>query len=124
MDCVVCERRGGYNRVVVELETGVELGGLCVRCENEKFGELGAELGDPDSECCAFCDRDGLWALPKWLPSTYESDGKTISYVDYDVSTTGFRLCDEHLAKVGVEDIGVPRPTEEPEAFLTQGTDD
>ena len=50
MDCVICERRGGYNRAVVELETGVELGGLCVRCENEKFGELCGELGDPDSD--------------------------------------------------------------------------
>jgi len=124
MDCVICERRGGYNRAVVELETGVELGGLCVRCENEKFGELCEELGDPDSESCVLCDRDGLWALPKWLPSTYESDGRTVSYVDYDVSTTDFRLCDEHLAKVGVDDIAVPKVTEEPEQFITRGTDD
>ena len=124
MDCVICERRGGYNRAVVELETGVELGGLCVRCETEKFGELCGELGEPDSDSCVFCDRDGLWALPKWLPSTYEEDGRTVSYVDYDVSTTGFRLCDEHLAKVGVDDIAVPQVTEEPEAFLTRSTDD
>jgi hypothetical protein len=124
MDCVICERRGGYNRAVVELETGVELGGLCVRCENEKFGELCGELGDPDSDSCVFCDRDGLWALPKWLPSTYESDGRTVSYVDYDVSTTSFHLCDEHLAKVGVDDIAVPKVTKEPEQFITRSTDD
>ena len=47
-----------------------------------------------------------------------------MSYVDYDVSTTSFHLCDEHLAKVGVDDIAVPKVTKEPEQFITRSTDD
>jgi hypothetical protein len=124
MDCVVCEKPSGYNRVVVELESGVELGGLCVRCETEKFGELGDELAGHDDQTCVFCDRDGFWALPKWLPSTYESEGHTVSYVDYDVSTTGFQLCDEHLARVGVDDLSVPVATDAPREYITRSTDD
>ncbi|WP_232702569.1 hypothetical protein [Halobacterium wangiae] len=123
MDCVVCRKRSGYNRVVVDTESGHELGGLCVRCETEKFGELGDELGDSGTEC-ALCDRDGFWAVPKWLPSTYESEGKTVSYVDYDVSASTLRLCDEHLARLGVKDITIPEDATASEEFITRGAED
>lgn len=123
MDCVVCEKRSGYNRVVVDLDSGNELGGLCVRCETEKFGEFSDELGE-EGACCEFCDRDGFWAVPKWLPSTYEEDGKTISYVDYDVSNATLRLCDEHLARLGVDDIPVPAAAEETHEFITRSAED
>jgi hypothetical protein len=70
MDCVVCQKRSGYNRVVVDLDSGHELGGLCVRCETEEFGEFCDDLADSHAESCVFCDRDGIWAAPKYLPST------------------------------------------------------
>lgn len=123
MDCVVCEKDSGYNRVVVDVESGHELGGLCVRCENDKFGEFADELGDQDSDTCTFCDRDGFWAAPKYLPSTYETDGKTVSYVDYDASTAALTLCDEHLAKLGVEDIALPAEAKAGAAFITRADD-
>lgn len=111
MDCVVCQLPGGYNRAVVDGERGVELGCLCVNCEAAAFDEDPDDLGEPGQETCVFCDRDGFWLLPKWLPSTYEADGKTVSYVDYDPTNTALRLCDEHLADIGVEDLS--RPTDE-----------
>lgn len=105
MDCIVCQRRSGYNRAVVELDSGRELGALCVRCEHEQFGEFSDELGEPDATTCVFCDRDAFWALPKWLPSTYEIENRTVSYVDYEPSTAALALCDEHLDRLGVEDM-------------------
>jgi hypothetical protein len=123
MDCVVCEKKSGYNRAVVDLESGNELGGLCVRCEAEKFGEFSDELGEEGSDCM-FCDRDGFWAVPKYLPSTYEEDGKTVSYVDYDVSNATLKLCDEHLADLGVDDMTIPAATEDTQAFITRGAED
>lgn len=124
MDCVVCEKRGGYNRAVVEAETGFELGGLCVRCETERLGELSDELGDPDTETCVYCDRDGLWAVPKWLPATYESTGKTVSYVDYDPSTAALRFCDEHLARLGVDDMTTPETVGNEREYPPRTSDD
>lgn len=120
MDCVVCEKRSGYNRVVVDVDSGFELGGLCVHCEAEQFGELSDELGEPGGERCVFCERDALWALPKWLPSTYETERGTVSYVDYDASNAALRLCDEHLHALGVENV--PTPAEAaPTAHVTRG---
>ncbi|MFB6269058.1 MAG: hypothetical protein ABEH83_03885 [Halobacterium sp.] len=124
MDCVVCQRRSGYNRVVVDAESGVELGGLCVDCERDAFGKLADELGDPTDDTCVCCDRDGFWRLPKWLPSTYETDGKTVSYVDYDPADTALKLCDEHLASIGVEDISRPAADPGRGEYVSRSVDD
>lgn len=124
MDCVVCRKRSGYNRVVVDVESGFELGGLCVHCESEKFGEFSDELGEPGADTCVFCDRDAFWSLPKWLPSTYETSDRIVSYVDYDASSTGLVLCDEHLAALGVEDIPTPTVSTESPAHATGGAED
>lgn len=124
MDCVVCEKRSGYNRVVVDADSGAELGGLCVDCERTAFGTLSDELGDPDDDACVCCGRDGFWLLPKWLPSTYEADHKTVSYVDYDPGNTALKLCDEHLAHIGVEDISRPTRESGREEHATWGVDD
>lgn len=115
MDCVVCHQPSGYNRVVVDAESGSELGGLCVHCETEAFGRISDELGEPGQRSCVCCERDGHWLLPKWLPSTYVEDGKTISYVDYDTAEAALRLCDEHLASIGVEDFSWRTDADGPE---------
>ncbi|WP_336037392.1 hypothetical protein [Halobacterium yunchengense] len=106
MECVVCGRQSGYNRAVVDTTADRELGGLCVRCELRKLGELADQLGS-DDQSCAYCTRDGLWALPKYLPSTYREDGRTVSYVDYEVGADTLRVCDEHLSALGVADLPV-----------------
>lgn len=124
MECVVCGKPGGYNRVVVEGATGFELGGLCVDCETRKLGELSDELGDPESESCVYCERDGLWAVPKWLPSTYESDGDTVSYVDYDASNASIRFCDEHLARLGVDDMTTHEAVRGDYEYVTRTSED
>lgn len=103
MDCIVCQRRSGYNRAVVELDSGRELGALCVCCEREQFGEFSDELGEPGATTCVLCDRDAFWALPKWLPATYKTEDRVVSYVDYDPANAALVLCDEHLDCLGVD---------------------
>jgi hypothetical protein len=112
MDCLVCQRPSGYNRAVVDLESGREVGPLCVSCEREQFGEFSDELGAPGADTCVFCDRDAFWALPKWLPATYQVGHRTVSYVDYDPSTAALVLCDEHLERLGVDDVGLHPATD------------
>lgn len=104
MECIACNHRSAYNRAVIDTSTGRELGTLCVSCETQKLGELAGEHTNTD-ESCLYCNRDGFWALPKWVPSTYEDGGDIVSYIDCDVSQATLRLCDEHLAALGVSDI-------------------
>lgn len=124
MDCIVCQHRSGYNRVVVDVDSGYELGGLCVDCETAKLGELSDELGAPGDDTCIFCDRDAFWTAPKWLPSTYETSDGTVSYVDYDASTAALKFCDEHLSRLGVEDISTPATTPDEAEHITYSTED
>jgi len=124
MDCIVCQRRSGYNRAIVELDSGRELGTLCVRCEREQFGEFSDELGEPDATTCVFCDRDAFWALPKWLPSTYETEGKVVSFVDYDPSTAALALCDEHFDRLGVEELPLHAPDDAADQRILGQTED
>lgn len=108
MDCVRCHYDGGYNRVVVDLASGLELGEFCVNCEHDQFGALSDELGSPDRTTCLYCQREGLWALLKWRNSTRVTDRAIISSVEYDPSMARLRLCDEHLAKIGVDQFPAP----------------
>lgn len=100
MRCIVCGHRAGYNRAVVDLATGSEIGGLCVGCECTAFGVsllFGFRLSGSN---CAFCERDGHYAIPSWRARTVETGGKTVSTVEYDVTEVTVRLCDEHLERL------------------------
>lgn len=119
MECLICNESSGYNRAVVDTTTGRELGAVCRRCELDQFGELVDDLESRTADTCLYCDRDGIWALPRWLPSTYEDDGRTVSYVDYDASHATLHLCDEHLAELGVTELA-PTP-DEPASIPTTG---
>ena len=96
-NCVACGLRAGYNRAVVDTVDGGRIGGLCLRCEESEFGQsLGR--GDWDGvEGCAFCERDGFYALPEWKPYREQRDGKTVCKVGYRVDDATLRFCDEHL---------------------------
>ncbi|MGB9963965.1 hypothetical protein [Halobacterium sp. CBA1126] len=110
MDCIACQQRSGYNRAVVDTTTGRELGPLCVRCETEYFGELAAHPGSQRTDDgCLYCDRDGVWALPKWLPEAHVEGGRVVSRVDYDAERATLRLCDEHLAALDVDTLAPTR---------------
>lgn len=123
MDCIACENRSGYNRAVVDTTTSRELGPLCVRCEHVHLGELADHPSSKTTDdTCLYCDRHGVWALPKWLPQPCEEDGRIVSRVDYAVRQTTLRLCDEHLAALGVTSL-TPTQAESPTVTTTSETD-
>jgi hypothetical protein len=97
MNCIRCGHEAGYNRVVVDLLSGVELGGLCVGCERDEFGESLAKSLWADGDGCRFCDRDGHFALARWEPSATERGGDVHCSVDYQVTDATVLVCDEHL---------------------------
>lgn len=103
MNCVSCGRRAGYNRVVVDLVSGVEVGGLCVDCEAEEFGKV-LERGYWDGEECGLCPRDGQFALPEWEAEATERDGDLHCSVSYSVTGGTPVLCDEHLHAIRPEE--------------------
>jgi tRNA G26 N,N-dimethylase Trm1 len=101
-ECIACGAAAGYNRAVVDVLSGGQVGALCVNCEREEFGKS-LERGQWAAvENCAFCDRDAFYALPKWLPELHEEDGATVSRVDYEVTEGTLCMCDEHLHEIGV----------------------
>ncbi|MFC5972662.1 hypothetical protein ACFPYI_15100 [Halomarina salina] len=113
MDCVACGLGAGFNRAVVDTVHHRELGGFCVRCEESEFGRSLARGDWSGVEGCAFCDRDGFYALPTWEPFCEERDGKTVCKVEYRVDDATVRFCDEHFglvnesAAAGAADRGV-----------------
>lgn len=97
MECLSCGLRAGYNRVLVELRNGAELGGLCVGCEEERFGDcLRAGLWS-ETEGCALCARDAYVAMPEWYAETEPSSDGVVVRNDYEVTDGTIGLCDEHF---------------------------
>ena len=100
MNCVACGLGAGFNRAVVDTVDGSELGGFCVRCEEAEFGRSLARGDWSGVEGCAFCERDGFYALPVWEPFCEERGGKTVCKVEYRIDEATLRLCDEHFRSV------------------------
>lgn len=96
MHCVICGLDAGYNRAVVDLASGVEVGGLCVDCESAEFGTV-LDRGHWTDDDCGLCPRDGQFALPRWEPSATERGGDVYGSVDYEVTGATPTVCDEHL---------------------------
>lgn len=108
MNCVRCGLPAGYNRAVVDVTSGVVLGGLCVDCETAAFGESLRRGFWAGTEGCGLCPRDGHVALAAWTPTTEERDGDVHTRVDYDVTEATLLVCDEHLQFVRDEEAGTP----------------
>ena len=98
-NCVACGLRAGYNRAVVDTVGDGRVGGLCVRCEEAEFGRSLARC-DWGGEGCAFCERDGFYALPAWRPYSEDRGGKTVCKVGYRVDAATVRFCDEHFDRL------------------------
>ncbi len=96
MNCVRCGNDAGYNRLVAELYSGAEIGGLCMNCEKEQYGECLSYVARNEPRQCAFCERDGHFALPRWVPSLEKTDDKVVSTVSLEETDTAVKLCDEH----------------------------
>jgi len=110
MECVSCGLLAGYNRVVVDLVSGRELGGFCRNCELDEFGQTLSKLTQPDSSC-VLCRRDGHFGLAAWTPYRQESNARVICDVEFEVRERTPLLCDEHYYDACAESEGtVCRP--------------
>lgn len=97
MECLSCGLRAGYNRVVVERPSGTELGGLCIACEEDRFGDCLRRGLWTETDGCALCTRDVYVAMPSWYPETERSPDGLLVRNDYEVTDGTVGLCDEHL---------------------------
>jgi hypothetical protein len=97
MECLACGLRAGYNRVVVERPSGTELGGLCVECEERRFGDCLLRGLWTETDGCALCTRDVYAAMPAWYPETERSPDGLLVRNDYEVTDGTVGLCGEHL---------------------------
>jgi len=97
MDCLSCGLPAGYNRVLVERPSGAELGGLCVECEERRFGDCLKQGFWTETDGCALCARDAYVVMPEWHPVTEHSPDGVVVRNEYEVTEGTVGLCDEHL---------------------------
>lgn len=103
MNCISCGLQAGYNRAVVALVSGDQLGGFCRNCEFDIFGHMLSEVRSSD-ETCALCERDALYAIPAWQPYEKLSDDRITCDVQYTVHERTPMLCDEHFHELCTEE--------------------
>lgn len=100
--CVGCALKPGYNRAVIDVVRDVRIGSLCRRCECDTLEDTIATVDDA-SDRCALCDRDGFYALPRWLPDVSRDGDTIVTRVDYDLDDDPLYLCDEHFHELADE---------------------
>lgn len=107
MRCVNCRKNAGYNRAVIELFSGVEIGGLCMNCERDEFGRHFDSSTDAD-RCCSLCNRDGQVQFPRYVPETHVRDGDLVVESSIETGDAVPCLCDEHFHEL-LEEPSRPR---------------
>lgn len=95
MECIRCGDGDAFNRVVVNQVSKHELGLFCGPCEDHLFGRLLSEPAWHQEHGCAFCDRDGPYALPP-LECLVEDDGSP-RLLEYGSLNGAVHICERHL---------------------------
>lgn len=106
MGCITCGREAGFNRAIVHVLSGREVGRLCRNCELRHFGQR-LETSDVGGDACVFCGRDGHFAVPKFRARVVESGGKLVSRTEPAVTAATPQVCDRHVD--AMETVGDPR---------------
>lgn len=95
-DCYVCRRPAGFNRAIVDPREEVEVGRICVNCERDDLDDRFDPASSTDGTC-AFCQREGAYAIPRYEPVAVETDEAVVSMVSTSLDGTPIRLCEHHL---------------------------
>ncbi len=95
-DCYVCRRPAGFNRAIVDPREEVEVGRICVNCERDELDDRFDPASSTDGTC-AYCRRDGEYALPRYDPVAVETTEAVVSMVSTSLDATPIRLCEHHL---------------------------
>jgi hypothetical protein len=99
MDCISCNESEVLNRAVVNQLTRHAHGLFCEACETERFGELLERSAWHQDNGCAFCDRNGRFALPR-LDCVIEHGDDTPPYLEYESLEQSVRLCEAHVEEL------------------------
>jgi hypothetical protein len=104
VSCTACGLPSSYNRAVIDSVDDEVVGCLCTSCIEDFFGRS-LELFERRDETCLFCDRRGLYALPKWSCVTIEDDERIdVVGVDYCVDAATPHLCNHHFSELRADD--------------------
>lgn len=99
MDCISCGNSDVLNRVVVNQLTRHEHGLFCADCEGTQFGTLLSNAAWHQEHGCAFCERDGRFALPE-IDCLIERDDGTPRHVEHGPLQDAVRLCERHVEEL------------------------
>lgn len=93
MECVHCGETG-FNRVIVDLEPGGDIGALCGNCEHDLYGEVLEQPLWQAEEDCIFCAEEGAFAFPL-LECHIEREHKE-DIIEYQIDESTPILCSTH----------------------------
>lgn len=107
MYCVICSSSARYNRAIVNNETGESYGGICSACEHRIFTDL---IDGPidDADCCSYCERRALVALPEHYIQLETFDDIEIESDGYPLTVDTPRLCELHSDRFLGRDLHEP----------------
>lgn len=111
MECISCGRSDVLNRIVVNQLTRHEHGLFCTDCERAQFGELLSNTTWHQEHGCAFCDRDGRFALPE-LDCLIERDDGSARLVEHGPLDDAVRLCERHVEELLPPETSITRKIE------------
>lgn len=96
MHCLKCGETGELDRVVRDILTGTEVGGLCETClETCRSPVFQDDVWRTDSDC-AVCSGDAHYELPLVDCRIQYPDGRPDD-IEYVLTDATLRLCTEHL---------------------------
>lgn len=96
MVCTICGQTAGFNRAITDVLSGQKVGRICRNCELDYFGRR-LEMQDPSNDTCVFCEREGYYAIPKFVAKVVESDGALVSKNETKVTDSTPQLCEYHV---------------------------
>lgn len=121
LKCVWCGLRSGYNRVLVERPDGTEYGGLCIECEEHRFGDRLRRADGSVTEKCGLCDCEVHVHVPEWDPETEVLPNGTVVVNDYRVTDGTVGLCEGHFDSLTGRDSAEQSPPERAHPHQTEG---
>lgn len=93
--CINCGEESAYNRRVERIGTRTVVGGLCVSCEQARFGD--ALRGQAERSGCVYCDASPAYVLPEHVVSLDDGDELECEVTGFFVTDATPRLCRAHL---------------------------
>lgn len=90
MECAKC-RTSGFNRVIIDVQSGDILGGLCASCEASEI-LVQSQQSTEEGSTCVHCPQSGHIAIPI-LECEISYKGELL--IEYDLSQETPRFCED-----------------------------